>query len=311
MKAAVCTKYGPPEVLQIMEVAKPLAKNNEICIKIRATAVTASDCIVRGFSIPFWKPMGFMMGLVVGFKKPRQPILGIVFAGEVESLGGNVTVFKRGDNVFGWDLFPGFGGYAQYKCIAESSMVALKPGNMNFEGAAALPYGGLLALSLVNRSNIKSGQNVLIYGASGAIGTMAVQLAKYSGANVTGVCSTGNLGLVRSLGADAVIDYTKEDTVKSGVFYDLIIDAVGKNKGSKLKLQCKKSLSSGGRYISIDDGRPKNDIEDLNLLKELAEAGSLKPVIDRIYPLEQIVGAHKYTDMGHKKGNVIISVGHD
>ena len=309
MKAAVCTKYGPPEVLQIMEVAKPVPKNNEICIKVRATAVTASDCIVRGFSIPFWKPMGFMMGLVIGFSRPRQPILGIVFSGEVESLGGNVTLFKKGDNVFGWDLFPGFGCYAQYKCIAESSMVAVKPGNMNFEESAAFPYGGLLALSLVNRAVIRCGQNVLVYGASGAIGTMAVQLAKYSGANVTGVCGTGNLDLIMSLGADAVIDYTKEDAVKSGLSYDLIIDAVGKNKSSKLKLQCEKALSPGGRYISIDDGRPKNDITDLNLLREMAESGRLKPVIDRVYPLEQIAEAHRYVDAGHKKGNVIITVG--
>jgi NADPH:quinone reductase-like Zn-dependent oxidoreductase len=311
MKAIICTKYGPPEVLQLTEVDKPVPKNNQICIKNFATAVTASDCIIRGFNIPFWHPMGFMMGLVIGFGKPRQPILGIVFSGEVDSIGRDVRTFRKGDKVFGWDLFPGFGAYAQYKCIAENKMVAIKPENMNFEEAAALPYGGLLAMSLIKRADINNGKKVLVYGASGAIGTSVVQLAKHFGCYVTGICSTANLELVKSLGADTVMDYNKENAVNNGMSYDVIIDAVGKKKTSKLKQESIKALSPGGRYISIDDGAPKTGITDLKLLKELAEKGRLKPVIDRVYPLEQIAEAHAYADKGHKKGNVIITIGQD
>lgn len=303
MKAIVCTKYGPPEVLQLKEVEKPTPKNNQVLIKVFATAVTASDCIVRGFKVPiiFWIPMA----LAVGFPRPRQPILGMVLAGEVESVGTDVKSFKKGDRVFGFDRFV-FGTYAEYKCFPEEGMLAIKPTNVNYEQAAAVPYGGLLALHYLKKGNIQSGQNVLIYGASGAVGTCAVQLAKYFGAKVTGVCSTTNLELVKSLGADTVIDYTKEDFTNRGELYDFVFNAVGKRKA---KLQCKKALAPNGKHITVDDGSPKLHIQDLLLLKELVEAGKIKPVIDRLYPLEQMAEAHRYVDKGHKKGNVVITVG--
>lgn len=302
MKAVVCTKYGPPEVLQLKEVQKPIPRENEICIKVIATSVTASDCIIRGFKVPlkFWIPMG----LVIGIRKPRKSILGMVFAGEVDSVGNHVKSYKKGDQVYGFDRF-GFGTYAEYKCISEESLVVKKATNINYEEAAAIPYGGLLALHFLKIANVQSRQKILVYGASGAIGTSAVQLAKYFGAEVTGVCSTSNLELVKSLGADNVIDYTKEDFMKGGELYDLIFNAVGKKK---IKLQCEKALTENGKHITVDDDSPKLPIEDLILLNELIEKGHMKAVIDRYYPLEQIVEAHSYVDKGHKKGNVIITV---
>jgi NADPH:quinone reductase-like Zn-dependent oxidoreductase len=305
MKAIVCTKYGPPEFLRLQDVEKPNPKNKEIRIKIFATAVTASDCIIRGFKLPLWNPMGLMMGLALGFKRPRQPILGIVFSGEVDSIGKDVKFYKKGDQVYGWDLAPAFGAYAEYKCISENGMLALKPTNVNYEEAAAVPFGGLIALHFLKKGNIQRGQKVLIYGASGAVGASAVQLAKYYGAKVTGVCSTANLDFVKSLGTDSVIDYTKEDFTNRGELYDFIFNAVGK---SKAKLQCKKVLTPNGKHVTVDDGSPKVHIEDLILLKELVEAGKIKPVIDRRYPLEQMAEAHRYVDKGHKKGNVVITV---
>lgn len=304
MKAVVCSKYGPPEVLQLKEVEKPVPGKNEICIKIFATSVTASDCIIRGFKVPmkFWIPMG----LVIGFRKPKKPILGIVFSGEVESVGDDIKSFKKGDPVYGFDRF-GFGAYAEYKCIPRDGLLVKKPSEMTYEEAAAIPFGELLALYYLKKADIKNGQKVLIYGASGAVGTSAVQLAKYFGAEVTGVCSTTNIELVKSLGADKAIDYTKEDFTKGKDRFDLIFNAVGKKK---VKLQCEESLTQNGKHITVDDGSPILRIEDLELLNELVGKGQIKPIIDRCYPLEQIVEAHRYVDEGHKKGNVIITVSH-
>ena len=315
MKAIVCTKYGPPEVLKLKEVEMPAPKNNEVLIKIHPTAVTASDCIVRGFKLPRWSTIGLMMGIVLGFKKPRKSILGMVLAGEIELAGKDVKRFKKGDPVFGWTIKSGFtirfGTYAEYKCLPQNSVIALKPSNASYEEAAAIPYGGLIALHYLKKGNIQSRKKVLIYGASGSIGTSAVQIARHFGAEVTGVCSTKNLELVKSLGADTVIDYTKEEPSDIKESYDFILDAVGKNKKSDFKSHCKRILTPKGKYISVDDGSPMAKIEDLILLKKLVEAGKLKPVIDRSYSLEQMVEAHRYVDKGHKKGNVVIAVEQD
>ncbi|QMV40705.1 NAD(P)-dependent alcohol dehydrogenase [Cohnella cholangitidis] len=304
MKAVVCTKYGPPEVLQLKETEKPAPKENEICIKIFASSVTASDCIIRGFKVPmrFWLPMA----LAIGLKKPRKSILGMVFAGEVESVGANTQTFKKGDQVYGIDRF-GFGSYAEYKCIREDGVLVKKSANAKYEEAAAIPFGGLLALHYLKKGNLQKGQKILVYGASGAVGTAAVQLARHLGAEVTGVCSTANLELVKSLGAHTVIDYTKEDFTEKGELYDLIFNAVGKAKAT---LQCKNVLVPNGKQITVDDGSPPLRSEDLIWLNGLMEQGRIKAVIDRHYPLEQIVDAHSYVDKGHKKGNVIITVEH-
>ncbi len=314
LKAVVCTRYGPPEVLQLQEVDKRLPGDHEVSVKIHATAVTASDCIVRDFKLPFWHPLGFLMGIVVGFRRPRNPILGMVLAGEVEGVGRAVSQFAVGDQVFAM-TGTRFGCYAEYICLPETSrarypgdiasVMTLKPANISYEEAAAVPYGGLLALHFLRKGNIQSGQKILVYGASGAVGTSAVQIARYLGAEVTGVCSTRNLELVKSLGADTVIDYTKEDFTNRGELYDFIFNAVGKRKA---KLRCKKVLTPNGKHITVDDGSPKLHIEELILLKELVEAGKLRAVIDRCYPLEQIVEAHRYVDQGRKKGNVVITV---
>ena len=317
MKAIVCTKYGPPEVLQLREVEKPVPKKNEVLIKIRATSVTASDCIIRSFkmpgnhSFPKKQVMELMMRLVVGFTRPKNPILGLVLSGDIESTGNDITQFKKGDQVYGFTGYS-FGAYAEYICMSEKESTrgcfAIKPSNMNHEEAAAITYGGMLATHFMRSGNIQSGQKVLIYGASGAIGTAAVQLARCHGAEVTGVCSSKNFDLVKSLGADKVIDYTEEDSKKRLDAYDFVLDAVGKNKSSELKVECRKSLSHNGKYVSVDDGSLKLHSEYLVQLKEFVEAGNLKAVIDSRYPLEQMAEAHRYVDKGHKRGNVVITV---
>ncbi|MCC6616034.1 MAG: NAD(P)-dependent alcohol dehydrogenase [Anaerolineae bacterium] len=312
MKAIVCTKYGPPEVLRLQDVRKPSPRANEVLIKIRATAVTASDCIIRGFKLKRLSPMGFMMGLVIGFRGPRKPILGMVLAGDVEAVGADVTRFKPGDAVYGSTFRPNqirFGAYAEYLCMADDSLIAAKPANVSYEESAAIPYGINLALHFLRQGEIQGGQKVLIYGASGSIGTAAVQLAKYHfGADVTGVCSTANIDLVKSLGADHVIDYTDEDATSHLERYDFILDAVGRRKSSALKTQSEQALTPNGKIISVDDGTPKDRLENLLLLKEMVEAGQFKPVIDCAYPLEQMVEAHRHVETGHKKGNVVITV---
>ncbi|MHC1787803.1 MAG: NAD(P)-dependent alcohol dehydrogenase [Christensenellales bacterium] len=305
MKAIVCTKYGPPEVLQLTDLHKPVPKDREVLVRVLATAVTSSDCYVRGMDLsPLYRFAGRM---ALGFKKPRQPVLGMVFAGEVESLGRQAARFSVGDRVFGIDRFR-FGAYAQFKSMPEDGMIALSPANLTDEATASLPYGGALALAFL-RGRIPSGQRVLIYGASGAVGTAAVQLAKYYGARVTGVCGSSNLALVKTLGADDVLDYAKEDIAQSGAVYDLVFDAVGRKKREGFGYR--KVLAPGGKFISVDGGRPRLLPEDLTLLTQLAQEGKIKPVIDRCWPLEKMAEAHRYVDLGHKKGNVIILVAHE
>jgi NADPH:quinone reductase-like Zn-dependent oxidoreductase len=309
MKAVICTKYGSPDVLKLTEVEKPIPKDNEVCIKIHATAVTASDIFIRSSEVPIYMliPMRLMMGLI----RPRRSIIGLVLSGEIESIGKNIKRFKTGDEVYGITGY-GLGAYAEYKCMKETDStygcLGLKPTNLTHEEATTAIYGGLLALQFIEKGNIQRGQKVLIYGASGTSGTIAVQIAKYLGAEVTGVCSTHNLEMVKSLGSDKVIDYTKDDSINLLEKYDLILDSVGKIKSSKFKIECKKALSINGKYVSIDDGALELRSERLLKLKELIESGHIKPIIDRIYPLEQIVEAHEYVGKGHKKGGVAIIV---
>lgn len=309
MKAVICKKYGEPEVLKLAEVPKPTPKDNEVCVKIHATAVTNSDIFIRSSKLPF--PIIIPFRLMIGITRPRKSIIGLVYSGEIETVGKNIKRFKPGDMVYGITGFT-LGAYAEYVCLKEQDSkvgcISFKPNNLSHEEATMVAYGGLLAFQYLEKGNIQQGQKVFIYGASGTTGTLAVQIAKSLGAEVTGVCSTANLEMVKNLGADYVIDYTKQDSVPKGLYYDFILDAVGKAKTSKLKENCKKSLSANGKYTSIDNGDLKNSSQRLNKIKEYAESGQIKPVMDKIYSLDDIVEAHRYVEKGHKKGGVAITV---
>ena len=306
MKAVVCTRYGPPEVLRLTERQTPVPRKNEVRIRILATAVTSSDCYVRGLDLNL--AYRLMARLALGWNAPRQPVLGMVLSGEVDAVGPDTTSFEVGERVFGFDP-QRFGTYAEYVCWPEDGLLVTRPANLTDVEAAAIPYGGLLALAYLRKAQVRAGQRVLIYGASGAVGTSAVQLARHLGAEVTGVCSTSNVDLVASLGATAVIDYTCQDFADQATRYDLILDTVGKRKSTAALRRCRRVLAPGGACISVDDGRPNLRREDLVLLGGLAAKGEFRPVIDRTYTLDEIVEAHRYVDTGHKRGNVVVSVG--
>jgi NADPH:quinone reductase-like Zn-dependent oxidoreductase len=325
MKAIVYTKYGPPEVLQLQEVEKPTPRDNEVLIRIYAATVTKYDCWMRSCTAP--TGFGLLMRIASGIRKPKKPILGTELAGEIEALGKDITQFKKGDQVIG---YPGMsmGAYAEYICLPEDGALAIKPVNMTYEEAAAVLQGALTALFFLRKANIQRGQKVLVFGASGGVGLFAVQLAKYFGTEVTGVCSTTKLELVKSMGADKVIDYTKEDFTKRGETYDIIFDTLGKSPFSGSK----RSLKKEGLYIFATFGLPRlfrilwlkltsskkaitglleEKTEDLIFLRELFEAEKLKAVIDRRYPLEKAAEAHRYVETGRKKGNVVITLEHN
>ena len=322
MKAIVCPKYGPPEVLQIQEVKKPLPKTNEILIKIHSTTATLYDCWQRSGTAP--PGFGFLFRLAAGFRKPRQSIFGTELSGVIETVGKVVTNFKKGDEIFAYTGMK-LGAYVEYICLTEDSVVAIKPNKMTFEEAAAVQQGALTALYFLRRADIQPDQKVLIFGASGGVGTSAVQLAKHFGAEVTGVASTSKLEFVKSLGADKVIDYTKEDFTENGETYDVIFDTVGKSDVKRGK----KSLKEGGFYLFTTFGVKKflqiqwhkkkskmnvflgtleEKTEDLIFIRELIETGKFKSNIDKIYPMEQAAKAHRHIESGEKKGQVVITI---
>ena len=307
MKAVVYEKYGPPDVLEFTEIEKPTPKDHEVLVKIHATTVTIGDTIMRSFNLPpisGWQK--FMARLILGWRSPKRPILGMELAGEVESVGRKVTRFKPGAPVFASTFAVSFGGHAEYKCLPEIGVIAIKPSNLTYEQAAAVPGAGMTALQCLKKGKIQRGQKILIYGASGAVGTYAVQLAsRHFEADVTGVCSGANLELVKSLGASQVIDYTRDNFAQSDETYDVVFDAVGKLAPALAK----KILKPRGVYLNVlTDSDGGDRLENLLALKKMIEAGKLEPVIDRVYPLEHIVEAHRYVEQGHKKGNVVITV---
>lgn len=302
MRAIICGKYGPPDVLELKEAPKPAPRPDELLIRVRATTVTSGDCRIRGFRSPplFWLPMR----LVLGVRRPRNPILGVELAGEVEAVGRNVKRFKPGDSVFAMTGFK-MGAYAEYACVRETGVVAPMPANATYEEAVALSFGGTTALHFFRKARLRAGQKALVYGASGSVGTSAVLLAKAFGAEVTAVCSGANAELVKSLGADKVVDYTREDFTGTKERYDVVFDAVGRTT----KSAGRKVLAMDGQYITVEgQGVAKELPEDLLLLKDLYESGKIKAVIDRRYPLERMAEAHAYVDGGRKKGNVVITV---
>lgn len=322
MKTVVCTQYGPPDVLQFREVEKPAPRNNEVLIKVLSTTVTSGDWRVRSLNVP--AGFGLMMRFALGFRKPRQPVLGSELAGMVESVGRDVGKFHVGDLVFA-SADTDMGCYAEYKCMPEDGAVAHKPANLSVEESAAMSFGGTTALHFFRKGKLQRGETVLINGASGGVGTAAVQLAKYFGATVTGVCSTANTELVRSLGADHVIDYTKEDFTQNGETYDVIFDTAGTAPYSRSKA----SLKERGRLLLVLAGLPdmlaipwismtssmrvsagpaSGCAEDLRFLAKLAVEGKFRPFIDRRYPFRDIVEAHRYVDTGHKRGNVVVTL---
>lgn len=322
MKAMLCTEYGPPEVLRLAEVSKPVPRDHEVLIRVRATTVSVADTRCRAFRVPasFWIPARLALGIF----SPRRTILGGELSGEVVEVGKSVTRFRAGDRVFAESLMRP-GGYAEYTCLPERSAVAPMPSNMSFEEAATVPIGAATALHFLRRVGVASGQQVLVYGASGSVGTFAVQLAKHYGAAVTAVCGSANLELVKSLGADTALDYTKEDFSAKPGAYDLVFVAVDQVPFAT----CLRALKANGTYVNVSaplrspemhwavltsgkhvvtGARPNTTTEDLTVLKELIEAGKLRSVIDRRYPLEQVAEAHRYVDQGHKKGGVVINV---
>jgi NADPH:quinone reductase-like Zn-dependent oxidoreductase len=324
MKAIVYTQYGPADVLHLQDVEKPTPKDNEVLIKVHATSVTTGDCNARGFT--FVSPgFGFIARLAFGPRKPRQPILGVELSGEIIEVGKDVRRFKKGDQVFGISLK--YGAYAEYICVAEDARLVVKPENMTYAEAASIPFGANTALYFLrDMAKLQAGQKILIIGASGCTGVYAIQLAKYYGAEVTGVCSTRNLEMVRALGVDYVIDYTREDFTRNGQTYDVILDMVP-GKSSFRRFQS--SLKQNGLYLAgagglesfaqmawtgltggkkVMAGMVPDRVEGLVFLKGLLETGNLKPVIDRCYPLEQTAEAHRYADSGHKRGSVVITV---
>jgi len=311
MKAVICTKYGPPEVLRLVDIERPTPKDNEVLIGIRATTVHIGDTKIRALRPgmgPWLDPlMKSFMRIVVGLRGPRRKILGMELSGEIVETGANVTSFRKGDEIFcGTEML--FGAYAEFICLPQSMALIKKPSNISHDEAATVPNGGITALLMLRKARVQSGQKVLIYGASGSVGTFAVQLARNLGAEVTGVCSAANLEMVHSLGVAKVIDYTATDFTQTGERYDVIFDAVGKLSRSKMR----KSLTETGKYFNVltDSGTSmKLHARDLIFLKEEIEAGRLRTVIDRTYRLEEIVEAHRYVDRGHKKGNVVVTLG--